>query len=200
MISPNDPDIGDFLDFELDDGDCYEYGGNDAKGIGFCLGFAYGAGVTYTVRALNFVAGEHISGTYRGPVMSTSINQADAAIGDSDRILYISMRSTKYLGKSGQVEPDLYIKGSPDNKFMNPPSNRRNTLPVLASDVAEIYLSGPAQLAITPKEFDSMTKEGCAMCSCNLYHDDHGSILWLDSRSPICKNCQLEGKAGHVTH
>lgn len=195
--SPEDPDLGEYIDFEIHTDDFSPYGGSETQG--FCLGFAYGNHVAYTVRAGAFEPGVHKSGVYRGRITSTSIAEHSAVIGDSNRILYVTMYNSVYIGPAEDVEQEEFIKGSersrdPSIDYVDTGTEEDgDKLPVLYSDVYSPYtLSGPFKEAITEEEFDELTKHGCAICSCNLCAAEHLGILWVDSRTPVCSTCQLD--------
>jgi hypothetical protein len=56
----------------------------------------------------------------------------------------------------------------------------------------DIMYRGFGNKDITGKEFDTLTKGGCANCQCDLYREDHLKHEWLSSDSVLCQDCAEE--------
>jgi predicted glutamine amidotransferase len=44
---------------------------------------------------------------------------------------------------------------------------------------------------ITEKMFNNKAKDGCCYCSADVFPEEAEQIMWLDSVSPVCEDCQL---------
>ena len=53
----------------------------------------------------------------------------------------------------------------------------------------DFIYNGPGKDMLNYREFDRLTSNGCSSCSTNLFHVDHGIILWVDRQSPLCPIC-----------
>lgn len=60
------------------------------------------------------------------------------------------------------------------------------------------YIPGPDQRMLTLKEFNELTKGGCALCTTDLFQEDIEEITWEDSQTPLCGNCSERRKLGEV--
>ena len=186
IISTNDPCTSDYIEFEVCNADFTPYSGGSAHG-GFCLGFAYSQSYVYTVRAHSFDPDVHSDGTYRARVVSTSVAEHEVCVGDSNRLIYVSMADAVFLGNN--TEPDLFDKNSPDVRRAKLEVKVKN-LPAI---VAGVMVSGPNGCEIPLKAWENATKFGCSSCQANLFADDASQINWMDSKTPICPDCITNG-------
>jgi len=51
---------------------------------------------------------------------------------------------------------------------------------------------GPNSRSILQSEFDSLTKHGCVVCSCNMVDEEDSLIHWDSQENPYCEECALE--------
>lgn len=48
---------------------------------------------------------------------------------------------------------------------------------------------GPNGILLTGKQFDDLVRDGCSNCTGNIFSHQHNSVVWADSKSPICPEC-----------
>lgn len=71
--------------------------------------------------------------------------------------------------------------------------NMVDTNPIIVGgDLNKYY--GPQGHKITKVKFDKLTKEGCVVCSANVFAHDHKNTLWTSANQPICKECSTTAK------
>ena len=59
-----------------------------------------------------------------------------------------------------------------------------------SSDSYEIpYIIGPKGDYLTEKQFNVITKHGCAHCSCDVHPEDAAFTAWTADGQPICSDC-----------
>lgn len=57
------------------------------------------------------------------------------------------------------------------------------------TSVVPFLLQGPFKKKVTRKDFDALTKHGCAYCTTNLLPEDHEKITWDSSGDAYCEDC-----------
>lgn len=59
------------------------------------------------------------------------------------------------------------------------------------------YVPGPNKQLIELTKFQELTKDGCAICQCDIFPSDSTDLEWRGegSNSPICKDCSTEERA-----
>ena len=185
VTSVNDPCTGEYIEFEVDKDDYSEYSGSSTGG--FCLGFAYSQSYVYTVSAHTFDPDVHADGTYRARITTTSIAEHNVCVGDSNRLIYVSMADAIFLGDN--AEPELFRKDDPDVRRAKLEVKVKN-LPAI---VASTMVAGPNGCDMPLKAWENATKFGCASCQTNLFVSMASQINWMDSKTPICPDCITNG-------
>jgi len=51
---------------------------------------------------------------------------------------------------------------------------------------------GPKSELISQSKFDSLTKHGCVVCSCNILDEEDSLVHWDSQDNPYCEDCALE--------
>ncbi|NIP41351.1 MAG: hypothetical protein GWO28_01225 [candidate division Zixibacteria bacterium] len=54
---------------------------------------------------------------------------------------------------------------------------------------------GPNGILLTGEQFDDLVKGGCSNCTGNIHPHQCDSVIWIDSRTPLCPDCAEERTA-----
>lgn len=84
-------------------------------------------------------------------------------------------------------KPNKIVRYAFDNKSGQ--FSKSETIKVSNTNTGTLMLPGPNNTFVDENEFNKLTKSGCSACTGDLLPENATDITWIDSQTPICRNC-----------
>lgn len=164
------------------------------------FGYWRGESVLFTVDSFQKYSGTSTKGTIKGTTNTHKGMVVDDVVGYYvDQALYDSIKTSgnNLVGKAidcsfNKNTHKLTITLEDIKELVKLPEPEDVGLEERES---EEWVQGPDRTLITLKEFEELTKHGCAFCTGDVHVEDDEDIEWTDNKQPICYDCQ-ERKTG----